>query len=209
MVLTLLCDYEIQDSGLINLKVSVPCIGSIFHSDRNFYSHQAGYIDYTSASVQVAEAAEQTLNCIDEISDVATGNPKLEQARQKLASAAALSPEEADAERIKEADQKVQDAKVLLVQVRKEHLKEIRQIEFSGVISFFEEYIRQYARPLEISAFHNLTETAQLSIDNNNNDFEDHLAELRGRNFDILWEARLVCYSKVQADGGITSPFCR
>lgn len=183
----LVCDYVMQDSGLINLEVSVPCIGGTFHSDRNFYLPQEGHIDYTSASVQVAEAAEQTLNRIDEISGVAIGNPKLEQARQKLASAAALSPEEADAERIKREDEKVQDAKVLLVQVRKEHLKEIRQIELSGVISFFEEYIRQYARPLEISAFHNLTETAQQSIDNNDNDFEDHLAELRGRNFDILW----------------------
>ena len=185
----LVCDYEMQDSGLINLEVSVPCIGSTFHPDRNFYSPQEGHVDYTSASVQVAEAAEQTLNCIDEIIEVVGvgGDSKLEQARQKLASAAALSPEETEPERVKEADEKILEAKVLLAQVRKEHRKEIRQIELSGVISFFEEYIRQYARPLEISAFHNLTETAQSSIDNNDNDFEDYLAELRGRNFDILW----------------------
>ena len=77
--------------------------------------------------------------------------------------------------------------KNLLDQVRKEYLKEIRQIELVGVVSFFDDYVRQYARPLEISAFHNLTETAQFSIDRNDNDFEDNLAELRGRNFDILW----------------------
>ena len=183
----LVCDYEMQDSGLINLEVSVPCIGSTFHPGRNFYLPQEGHVDYTSASVQVAEAAEQTLNRIDEIIEVVGGDSKLEQARQKLASAAALSPEETEPERVKEADEKILEAKVLLAQVRKEHRKEIRQIELSGVISFFEEYIRQYARPLEISAFHNLTETAQSSIDNNDNDFEDYLAELRGRNFDILW----------------------
>ena len=181
----LVCDYEIQDSGLINLEVSVPDIGSTF-SDINYYSPQEGQIDYTSASVQVAEDAEQTMNRIDAISEV-VDDLRLEEMRQRLESAITLSPEEADAERVKEADQKVQDAKVLLAQVRKQHLKEIRQIELSGVVSFFDDYARQYARPLEISAFHNLTETAQQSIDNNDNDFEDHLTELRGRNFDILW----------------------
>ena len=184
----LVCDYEILDSGLLNLEVSVPCIGSTFHSDRNFYLPQEGHVDYTSASasVRVAEAGEQTLNRIDEINEV-VDDPKLEQARQKLASAAALSPEETEPEKVKEADQKVLQAKRLLAQVRKEHLKEIRQIDLYGVVSFFDEYIRQHARPLEISAFDNLSETAQRSIDGNNNDFEDLLAELRGRNFDILW----------------------
>ena len=169
----LVCDYEMLDSGLLNLEVSVPCIGSIFHSGRNFYLPQEGYIDYTSASVRVIEAGEQTLNHIDAINEVIDDNPKLEQARQKLESAAALSPEETDAERTKEAEQKVQDAKVLLAQVRKEHLKEIRQIELYGVVSFFDEYIRQHARPLEITAFDNLSETAQRAIDNNNEDFEN------------------------------------
>ncbi len=181
----LVCDYEIQDSGLIKLEVSVPDIGSTF-SNINFYSPQEGQIDYTSASVQVAEDAEQTMNRIDAINEVVP-DPRLEEMRRRLESATALSPEEADAERVKEADQKVQDAKVLLAQVRKQHLKEIRQIELSGVVSFFDDYARQYARPLEISAFHNLTETAQQSIDNNDKAFENHLVELRGRNFDILW----------------------
>ena len=182
----LVCDYEMTDSGNLTLEVSVPCIGSTFHSDRNFYSPQEGQIDYTSASIQVAEDAEQTINRLDAINEVVY-DPSLEEVRQKLESATALSPEEADAERVKEAEQKIQDAKVLLAKVRKQHLKEIRQIELSEVVSFFDDYIRQYARPLEISAFHNLTETAQLSIDNNDNDFEDYLVELRGRNFDILW----------------------
>ena len=182
----LVCDYEIQDSGLINLEVSVPDISSTF-SDINFYSPQEGQIDYTSASVQVAEDAEQTMNRIDVINEAVGGNPRLEEMRRRLESATALSPEEVDTERVKEAEQKVQDAKELLDQVRKQHLKEIRQIDLSGVVSFFDDYVRQYARPLEISAFHNLTETAQLAIGNNDNSFEDYLAELRGRNFDILW----------------------
>ena len=180
------CNYEVLDSGLINLEVSVPCIGSTFRSDRNFYSPQEGQIDYTSASVQVVEDAEQTMSRIDAINEV-IGDPRLEEQRQKIESVTALPPEETDVENVKEAEQRIGNAKRVLAQVREEHLKEIRQIELSGAVSFFDDYVRQHARPLEISAFHNLTETAQRSIHNNDNDFEDHLAELRYRNFDILW----------------------
>jgi molecular chaperone DnaK len=55
------------------------------------------------------------------------------------------------------------------------------------VVSFFEEYIRQHARPSEATAFDNLARTAQRSIDRNDKDFEQHLDELKGRNFEILW----------------------
>ena len=182
----LVCDYEILDSGLINLEVSVPCIGSTFDSDRNFYSREEGQLDYTSASAQIAEDGEQTLNRIDEINEV-MDEPKLDQARQKLVSAASLAPEEADTEKVQEARERVLEANRLVAQVRREHLPEIRQIELSGVVSFFDNHVRQHARPSESTAFDNLVKTTQLSIDENDNDFEDHLDELKGKNFEILW----------------------
>ena len=180
------CEYEILDSGNINIEVSVPCIGGTFHSGKNFYSRQEGQLDYTAAAVMVVEEGERTLNRIDEINEV-VDNPKLEQARQKLESAVSLDPEEAETEKSQEAMEKVLEARKLLAQVRKEHLKEIRQIDLDGVVSFFDEYIRQHARPSEASAFDNLAKTAQRSIDRNDKDFEYHLDELKGKNFEILW----------------------
>ena len=38
------CEYEVLDSGTINLEVSIPCIGASF-GNRNFYSRQEGQID--------------------------------------------------------------------------------------------------------------------------------------------------------------------
>ncbi len=180
------CEYEILDSGNIIIEVSVPCIGGTFHSGKNFYSRQEGQLDYTSAAVMVVEEGERTLNRIDDINEV-VDNPKLDQARQKLESAISLDPEEAETEKSQEAMEKVLEARRLLAQVRKEHLKEIRQIDLDGVVSFFDEYIRQHARPSEESAFDNLAKTAQRSIDRNDKDFEHHLDELKGKNFDILW----------------------
>jgi len=180
------CEYEILDSGNINIKVSVPCIGGTFHSGKNFYSRQEGQLDYTAAAVMVVEEGERTLNRIDEINEVVE-NPKLDQARQKLESAVSLDPDEAETEKSQEAMEKVLEARKLLAQVRKEHLKEIRQIDLDGVVSFFDEYIRQHARPSEASAFDNLAKTAQRSIDRNDKDFEHHIDELKGKNFEILW----------------------
>jgi hypothetical protein len=54
-------------------------------------------------------------------------------------------------------------------------------------VSFFDEHVRQHARPSEASAFDNLAKNAQRSIDRNDKDFEHHLDELKGKNFEILW----------------------
>jgi molecular chaperone DnaK len=182
----LACEYEILDSGNIVIEVSVPCIGSTFHSGRNFYSRQEGQLDYTSASLLVAEEGERTLNRIDEINTV-VDDPKLEQARQKLDSAISLDPQEADPETVKQADENIHAAHTLLHQVRKEHLKEIRQIDLNGVVEFFDEHIREHARPSEATTFDTLARTAQRSIDRNDKDFENHLDDLKGKNFEILW----------------------
>jgi molecular chaperone DnaK len=180
------CDYEILDSGNIILEVSVPCIGGTFHSGKNFYSRQEGQLDYTSASVPVVEKGKQTLKRIDEVNKV-VDNPKLDQARNKLEFAVSLDLEETETEKTQEAMENVLEARRLLAEVRKEHLKEVRQIDLDGVVSFFDEYIRQHARPSEATAFSNLARTAQRSIDRNDKDFEHHLDELKGRNFEILW----------------------
>jgi len=180
------CEFEILDSGNIKLEVSVPCIGSTFHSGKNFYSRQEGQLDYTAVAVMVVEEGERTLNRIDEINEV-VDDPKLDQARQKLESAVSLDRDEVETEKSQEAMEKVLAARKLLAQVRIEHLKEIRQIDLNGLVSFFDEEIRQHARPSESSAFDNLTKAAQGSINRNDNDFEQLLDELRGKNFEILW----------------------
>ena len=180
------CEFEILDSGNIILEVSVSCIGGTFNSGKNFYSRQEGQLDYTAAAAMVVEEGKRTQSRIDEICEE-VDDPKLEQARQKLESAVSLNPEEAETEKSQEAMEKVLEARKLLAQVRKEHIKEIRQLDLNDVVSLFDEHIRQFARPSEATAFDNLAKTAQRSIDRNDKDFEDHLDKLRGKSFEILW----------------------
>lgn len=180
------CDYEMLDSGNIILEVSVPSIGATFNSGRNFYSPQEGQLDFSTESTRVTEEGERTLQRLDEVDGV-IDDPKLDQARKKLAASSQLDPDESDTERAQEAMEGVVEARRLIAQVRKENLKEIRQMELDSVHEFFNDYVRQLARPSEENAFANLAKTAQRSIDRNDNDFETYLAELRGKNFEILW----------------------
>ena len=180
------CDFEMLDSGNIVLEVSVESIGGTFHSGRNFYSRQEGQIDFSSESARVREEGERTLQRLEAINDV-VDDPKLEKARRKLAASSQLDPDEPDTERAQEAMEGVVEARRLLAQVRKDNLKDIRQMELDSVREFFNEHIRQFARQSEEHAFGNLVRTAQRSIDRNDKDFESHLNELKGNNFDILW----------------------
>src|SRR3546814_3157283 len=72
----------------------------------------------------------------------------------------------------------VQEAKRLLALTRKEHLKDIRQLELDKAVDFFDKVVRQHARPTEASSFDNLVKTAQRSIDNNSRS-EEHTSELQ------------------------------
>lgn len=181
----LICEYEVFDSGQIRLSVSVPKIGGSFDSGKNFYSRQEGQVDFTNASKQIAEEVDMVRGKVELISEK-VDDPKLDQALQKLDEANVESGE-SDPETAKQAMDNVQEAKKLLADVRKANVKVIRQIDLDSCVKFFDEYIREHARPTESSAFDNLARTAQRAIDNNTADFENHLDQLRGRNWEILW----------------------
>jgi len=182
----LVCEYEVLDSGNIVMEVSVPSIGGSFHSGRNFYSRQEGQIDYSKAARLVEDQSEQVSGRLDEMAEKVS-DPQLERAREKLVRADSLRSDVDDPESAKEAMDSVQEAKRLLALARKAHLKEIRQMELEKVIEFFDQAVRQFARPSEESAFDNLVRTAGRAIESNSADFEAHLGDLRGRCFMILW----------------------
>lgn len=182
----LIVEYEVLDSGQVELAVSVPSIGGMFHGNRNFYSRQDGQLDFSDASNQIAEEVDTLKNRITAISEK-VDDPKLEQALNKLDKAAELPPGTSDHESAKQAMDNVQEAKKLLADVRKANAKAIRQIDLDSCVKFFDEVVRKNARPTEANSFDNLAKSAQRAIDSNSGDFENYLDQLRGRNWEILW----------------------
>lgn len=182
----LVCEYEVLDSGNVVFEISVPSIGATFHSGRNFYSRQEGQVDFTNASRQVIEDAKSVRERVEAVAEKVE-NPKLDQALDKLDQASSIATSETDPETAKQAMDNILEAKKMLAQVRKEHLKEIRQLDLDRCVEFFNKAVRAHARPTEASAFDNLVRTAQRAIDSGSNDFENHLDQLRGKNFQIVW----------------------
>ncbi|KAI3592068.1 DnaK-like protein (plasmid) [Cupriavidus sp. U2] len=182
----LVCDYEISDSGAIWVEVSVPSIGGSFDSGRNFYSRIDALIDYTKAAALVREETEHTLKRLQDMA-AKVDDPKLSQARERLAQASKANSRDADEEATKQAMDHVQEAKRLLALARKDNLPEIRQLELDRLREYFDDYVREHARPTEASAYDNLARTAQRAIDNKSGDFESLADEMRTKNFLILW----------------------
>lgn len=164
----------------------MPSISGSFKSGRNYYSSQEGKIDYTNQAKNIQEQSEHALGRLEEMASK-VDDTRLEQAREKLEQAGTIKAGETDPETAKQAMDNVQEAKRLLALTRKEHLKDIRQLELDRTVEFFEKTIRQHARPTEATSFDSLVKTAQRAIENNSSDFESHLDDLRGRNFMILW----------------------
>jgi molecular chaperone DnaK len=180
------CEYEILDSGHIDVRFSVPSIGGTFHSDKNFYSRQEGQVDYSSAASSVISSGRKTLSRIHEIKLI-VDDSRLVDARSKIEAAVAIDPSKADVESIQGADEDIRTAKRLLSLVRDEHLRDIRSLDLDKAVSTFENDLRKYASPAEAADFTNLSATARRSIDRDDSDFEMYLGKLEGMNFGIQW----------------------
>ena len=178
------CEYEMSDSGTINLEASIPCIGASF-GNHNFYSRQEGQLDLADVD-SIAEQGRSVLERIDSMAEK-VDDPQLENARKKAEMAANIDSQEAcDPEDVQKANNELLEAKKLINRTRQDNLKVIRQMDLDSCVQFFDEVVRQFAKPAEEHSFDSLVRTAQRSIDRNDADFDNILDNLKTKNTVIL-----------------------
>lgn len=178
------CEFEMSDSGTIHLEASVPCIGASF-SNRNFYSRQEGQLDLSDVD-SVAEEGRHVLERIEDMAEK-VDDPKLADAKKKAERAANIdSQPQCEPEDVQKANNELLKAKQLISESRQANLKPIRQMELDSCVKFFDEVVRQYARPAEEQSFDNLTRSAQKAIENNDTDFDNILDNMKTKNTLIL-----------------------
>ena len=179
---SLKCTYLVRDSGHLHIAVNIPSIDKIFTSPA--YSAEEGKIDYTSvaARTRVADEVNELRKRIDETEKV-VDDSRLGQIKQKLE---APAPHEEDAERWLDAHARVWEGKRLLAKVRNERRKEFHQLDLTREVTSFEE-VRRDTLPVEVATFDKLIVTAQHALDNDVDGFEEHLDELKRKNFDLHW----------------------
>lgn len=179
------CEYEMGDSGTILLEVSIPCIGATF-GKRNFYSRQEAQLDLSDID-GIAEQGREVLSRISDMESVVS-DQKLETAKNIVQSVARLDSMEAcEPEDVQRANNELLRARKLVNVVRQENLPSIRQMELDSCVQFFNEVVRQYAKPSEIIAYEAQIKTAQNAIDRNLNDFDNVLRAMKTKNAVILY----------------------
>ena len=181
----LICDYEVLESGTVNVSITAPSIGATFNTGHNFYSPQDGQVDFAHASQLIAKEAEQVRTRVDAIAEKVESD-KLEKAQTRLASAAELSSS-GDPESSKHALEDVLEAKRLLAQVRQDNLQQIRQLDLDGEIEAFNGMIRNVAKPSETTSFDNLVASARRAITRTDGEFDGYLTEMRRIIIAVLW----------------------
>ena len=182
----MICDYEVSDSGRLSIMICVPSIEGTFIS-HDFYSRQEGQLDFTQCQIAVQAEAETTLEKIQQV-ELRVQDRDLEKARRLLDQAHdACENPAADPETVKDASQKVQQARSMLSAVRNEHLAIIRQAELDRAVEAFNQLARQHAKPSEETAFEAMARTAERLISNSSGEFDNVLDEMRDTTWNILW----------------------
>jgi molecular chaperone DnaK len=180
------CEYEMAQSGRLSLRVSVPSIGSSF-GGQDLYSRQEGQLDFARSQVAIQAEVETTFGKIQGIR-LHVQDRDLDRACKLLDHAHfACEDPAADPEVIKEASQKVQQARVIVSGVRANYLTVTRQAELDQIFEAFESLAREHARPAEETAFGNKARTAERLIGNSSGEFDNVLDEMRDAVFGILW----------------------
>lgn len=180
----IICRYEMSDSGTLHLGVSVPCVGADF-GDHNFYSRQEGQLDLSDVN-QVKRDGLALHQRVKEIAD-RISDPRIARARAKAMAALSLA-QTADPETVQEAANGLLEGRRLVAQIRRDHLREMRQMELDGRVRYYQENARQYAQDYEREEYETLVRTAQLAIARGSADFEEILQELGRKSFRILWK---------------------
>lgn len=179
------CEFEVADSGNITISVKLPSISEKFTSNKNFYARQEGQFDHTTSLDLSYEFAKKLISRINVLEDF-INNPKLNKARNKVEYILSEVEDNKDPEELQKCMEDIQDSKRLLAQVRTENLKQIRSIDLKNALKYTQQ-IKDSATKLEIDQIKNLSNSAQKSIDLEDNSFEVFLNQIYKTSNQILW----------------------
>ena len=131
------------------MEVSVPSIGGSFHSGRNFTLARTArsIIRKHQSSLRSSQRIHfNVLKWLPILTILSWIRPE-----QSLSKRSHSAKSESDPETAKQAMDNVQEAKRLLALTRKEHLKDIRQLELDKTVEFFDRAVRSMLVPQNLT----------------------------------------------------------
>jgi len=184
----ILCEYNMPQTGEIELKVSVPSIMGTFKF-KNYYDPGKGGRNYDDPDElrRIIAKGEKISRRLSELkSEIPSNDLRINRVEDKLELVARLSPDQQDVDRAQEADEAVLEAEKILEDICKGN-KNIKQKRLNDTIEFHSNALSKHARDSERKKLENLARTMQRSLDRDEGDFEIHLNEYKGYCFKILF----------------------
>lgn len=185
----IICDYVVNDSGSIELDISVPSIAESFNNDKKFYSRQEGQLDLDASASKINYDGKQLLEKVRALHAALDGDSYAEelQAAGMLASTAInITQESTDREELQHTVDSIIQAKRQLNKIRRDNLEDIRIRELADMEESYEQKYKQFANEEEQEQYHRLFATARSRITESGNGFEDIMQRIRYFNYDVL-----------------------
>ena len=183
---TLKCEFQILEGGQLNLTVKAPDVRQEFRSDRNYYVHEEGAMDYRKAAGAIKEDSEKLREKVDEAQSY-VDDKHLRRAQVLLDEIDSLSHRETDPETVKGAYDRSQEAKNLLATARKSHKSTLLQMEVEKERARWNEYAAPWAEEGVQSRVGKLFDAATIAAAAGDDECEDHLGDIRQEQWETLW----------------------
>lgn len=185
----IICDYVVNDSGSIDLEITVPSITESFNSDKNFYSRQEAQIDLDNAEELLHKDGEKVL---DKIKDLGAKIPKenyeteLQKAAEIASEAISVRQDSTDREELQHISDELLQVKKMLGKIRMSNIEVIQQRELDSLKELYKDVVEQFATSEDKAQYEKLFQTAEEMVSRRSSSFENILQQIRYKNYDVL-----------------------
>lgn len=167
------CNYTFNDSGNIEIKVTIPSVGITLNGD-NFYNRLSGQINFETDTTNIVDEANEIIDKIDDLNK--TGyDEKLSELSNKIETY--TNKDNLDTEETQSLFELTQETKSSLASYMKKNQSTIWQKELDEQMEMFN-VIKEKATPAQQKQIINLHESIQSAINAKNVQAEILLKEL-------------------------------
>ena len=176
-----ICEYEFDEAGHLNLGVAIPSVGAVF-AKQNYYSRTEGQTDLSDPSglMRTANSLENRIlvtNARIVDANMIRTLDRLRAIRQDLSSE--------DPEVVQEAASSLLECQKAVARFRQEHLKEFRVMDLNGYRGVVQQYWDDLSEE-DRAMLNGLYDSARQAIEHYGETYESILAEYRSRSWHAL-----------------------
>ena len=178
--------YQILEGGQLKLTVVAADLRQEFRSDRNYYIHEEGAMDYRKAAGSIKDEAEELRQEVEETRD-RVEDERLGRALSLLDEVEGLGYNETDPETVKEHHDRAGEARNLLALTRKQHRAVLLQVEVEKERHRWNEaavWASDGTKDRVAKLFDAATKAGQIGDE----ECEDRLDDIRRETWETLWK---------------------